>query len=197
MLDERFVIVGSLINFIGGLSYLIDTVKGKTQPNKVTWFLWAVAPLLAFSAQIKQGVGLQSLMTFTVGFNPLLIFIASFVNKKAQWKIGKLDIFCGILSVCGIALWQITQIGNLAIFFGILADGTAAIPTIVKSYFKPESENYKVFLFAAINAIITLLTIKIWRFEYFAFPVYILSICVLLFLLIKFKLGPKLQKSFT
>jgi len=46
--------------------------------------------LIAFKAQIKEGVGIhQALLTFMVGFIPLIIFIASFINKKAYWKIGK------------------------------------------------------------------------------------------------------------
>jgi hypothetical protein len=57
MLDEKFVILGIIVGFIGSLSYLIDTIKGKTKPNRVTWFLWALAPLIAFTAEIKQGVG--------------------------------------------------------------------------------------------------------------------------------------------
>lgn len=195
MLDERFVIFGAALNIIGGASYIIDTLSGKTKPNKVTWAVWAAAPLLAFSAEIKQGVGLQSLMTFMVGFNPLLVFIASFFNKKSQWRIGKLDIICGFLAILGLVLWQMTRIGNLAIFFGILSDGLAGIPTIIKSYKAPETENYKVFLFSGTNALITMATIKVWNFAYYAFPAYIFSICLLLFLLIGFKLGPKIQKN--
>jgi len=194
MIDERFVIVGAVLGFIGGMSYLVDTIKGKTQPNKVSWLLWAIAPLIAFYAEIKQGVGLPALMTFMVGFNPLLIFFASFVNKKSQWKISKFDLFCGALSIIGLILWQITQIGNLAILFAILSDGLAGIPTIVKSYREPETENYKVFLFGAINAFITLLAIKEWNFAHYGFPIYIFLICLLLFLLIKFKLGKRLAK---
>jgi hypothetical protein len=59
MIDERFVIVGSILGIIGGLSYLIDVLKGKVQPNRVTWFLWAATPLLAFAAEKHKGVGLQ------------------------------------------------------------------------------------------------------------------------------------------
>ncbi len=194
MLDERFVIVGVAINFIGALSYLIDTIKGRIKPNRITWFLWALAPLIAFTAEIKQGVGLQSLMTFAVGFNPLLIFLASFVNKKAEWKLRPFDFFCGGLSVIGLLLWYITKIGNIAILFSIFADGTAALPTIKKSYQMPETENYKGFFCAAINASITILTIKIWNFAHYGFPLYILLINTLLFVLIRFRLG-KLLKS--
>ncbi len=77
MLDPNFVILGAAIGFIGGISYLVDTLKGKTKPNKVTWFFWSLAPLIAFAGELDKGVGLQSLMTFMVGFSPLLIFLAS------------------------------------------------------------------------------------------------------------------------
>jgi hypothetical protein len=56
MLDSHFVILGAILNVIGGLSYLIDTIKGKAKPNRVTWFLWALAPLIAFTAELKQGL---------------------------------------------------------------------------------------------------------------------------------------------
>ena len=196
MINENFVILGAVIGFAGVINYLIDVLKGKAKPNRVTWFLWALAPLIAFSAQIKEGVGLQSLMTFTVGFNPLLVFLASFISKKAEWKLTKFDFTCGALSLAGLTLWYFTQIGNIAIVFAILADGLAALPTVVKSYKAPESESYWVYLSAAINAGITLLVIKVWDFAHFGFPVYIFAVCVLLTVLIKFKLG-KIISGFT
>lgn len=163
--------------------------RGGVKPNRVTWFLWSIIPFIAFSAQINQGVGLQSLTTFMTGFIPLLIFLASFLNKKSYWKIGRLDIVCGVLSMTGILLWLITKTGNTAIIFAIIADGLAAIPTIAKSYHAPQTEDYKIFLFGAISALLTLLTIKVWDFSYFAWPIYILAFNLLLTLLIKFKLG--------
>jgi hypothetical protein len=124
-----------------------------------------------------------------VGFNPLIIFLASFINKKSFWSITRLDVICGILSIVGIILWSITRVGDVAIFFSILADGLAGLPTIIKSYKNPETENYKVFLFGGISALITLLTINIWNLAHFGFPLYILLVNMLFVLLIKFKLG--------
>lgn len=191
MLDEKWVIVGALFSVIGTISYLVDTLKGKAKPNKVSWALWALAPMIAFGAEISQGVGLQSLMTFMVGFGPLLVFIASFINKKAYWEIHKLDIVCGSLSLLGILLWVITKVGNIAIFFSILADGLASVPTVVKSWRFPNTESSTIFLFSGVNATLTLLTIETWNFQHYAFPVYILAIDVLLFVLIRFKLGER------
>ena len=79
MFDPHFVIVGVALQLIGVVSYLVDTLKGKVRPNRVSWFLWALGPLIAFSAQLDHGVGLVALMTFAVGFGPLLILIGSFL----------------------------------------------------------------------------------------------------------------------
>jgi len=193
MLNPNFVIVGVIIQFLGGLSYLIDTIKGKIQPNKVSWLLWSIAPLVAFAAEITQGVGVQSLATFITGFVPLLVFTSSFVNKKAHWEIKRFDLFCGALSFIGIALWYVTKVGNIAIFFSILADGLAAVPTIVKSYHEPETESDIVYLFGIVNAGIALLVIKNWNFQNYGFPLYLLIVQIILVALIRFKLGKKIK----
>lgn len=189
MLHPNFVILGVFISFVGGISYLVDTVRGKAKPNRVTWFLWAAAPLIAFAAELNKGVGIQSLMTFIVGFNPLLIFVASFVNKKSEWKLGKVDFVCGALSVLGIFLWYLSKNADVAILFAIIADSLAALPTILKSYHFPETENYHVYLGGIAAAAITLFTITNWNFAHYGFPAYILAINVILFTLIKFEFG--------
>jgi hypothetical protein len=190
VINDNLVFLGAAIFFFGSIGYFVDTIKGKVKPNRVTWFIWSLAPLIAFIAQLKQGVGIhQALLTFMVGFIPLIIFIASFVNKKAYWKIGKLDIICGVLSLVGLFLWYSTGTGNVAIFFAILADGLAAFPTVIKSFKFPETENWILYFANAISAGITLLTIKIWNPETFAFPLYIFLLTLLLAVLIKCKIG--------
>lgn len=194
MIDEKFAILGALLILLGDFNYLIDTLKGKTKPNKVTWLMWAIAPALAFSAEFKQGVGWPSLMTLSIALVPSLIFFASFLNKKSQWRVTRFDIFCGLLSALGLILWQITQVGNFAILFGILADGFAFIPTLAKSWRHPETESYSAFLGSAIGGLITLLIIKNWNFANYGFPLYIALSCAFAFVLIKFKLGRKILK---
>lgn len=196
MIDERFIYLGVALNIIGGLGYLIDTLKGKTKPNKVTWFFWALAPLIAFAAQIQQGVGLSAWMTFSVGFSPLLIFVASFINKNSEWKITRFDIICGALSLCGLILWSLTRVGNVAIIFSILADLLAAIPTFVKAVKAPETESSLIYLLSGINGAIALLTLQTWTFEYHGFPLYILLFNVVFYPLIQFKLGRYFNLAF-
>lgn len=193
MIDERFVILAAILVILGDFSYLIYTIKGKVKPNRVTWLLWGFPALITSTVQFSQGLGILSLATFAFGLPCFLIFFASFFNKKAYWKITTFDLTCGAFSLIGLALWSITQVGNWAILLAIVSDGLASIPTIVKSYKAPETENYLTYVSNGLGAIITLLAIKQWGFAYSAFPVYILLLNLILVPLVKFKLGKKIQ----
>ncbi|HJP80848.1 MAG TPA: hypothetical protein VJ841_00425 [Candidatus Saccharimonadales bacterium] len=194
MINENFVIIGAILNIIGSSSYAWSTLKGTTQPNRISWFLWAVIPMIAFSAQLKEGVGLPALMTFMVGFGPFLIFVASLQNRKAYWKISRLDWWCGGLSILAALLWVITGTGLVAIILSILADFLAGMPTLLKAFSHPESEQPGVFRNGALSALITMLAIQHWTFAASAFSLYIFLVCATLYMLIRFKLGLKLTR---
>ena len=195
MLHSNFVIVGTLIGAAGTVVYLKQTLKGKVKPNRVTFLLWSLIPFIAFSAQIKQGVGMESLMTFSTGFLPLTVFIASFVNKQAEWKLTRFDLMCGFLSLLGVALWMITKVGNIAILFSIVADGLAAVPTVVKAYKYPETEIAWPWIATAFGVVLTLLTLSTFTFANCGFIIYILALNILIYLLVQFRLGVKIQRS--
>lgn len=190
MINQNFVILGALLNLIGSSTYAYNTLKGDTKPNRVSWFLWATVPMIAFFAQIGEGVSLYTaLMTFMVGFGPMLVLSASLLNKKSYWKISKLDYVCGGLSILAVVLWLATGTGLIAIALSILADLLAGIPTLTKAFKDPSSEHHSVFRNGALSAIITMLTIKEWTFASYAFSLYIFIICAILYLLIRFKFG--------
>ncbi len=50
------VFVGAAVNLFGHFSYIKETLKGNTKPNKVTWLIWSIAPLIATFAAISSGV---------------------------------------------------------------------------------------------------------------------------------------------
>jgi len=191
MIDERFVIVGAAIASVGMLLYLRDTLRGDTQPNRVTFLLWGVAPLLAFGAEVAAGVGLRSLMTFVVGFGPLVIFIASFRNPNSVWGLQRIDYVCGALSVAGLLAWIVTRHGTVAIAAAIGADALAAAPTVRKSWLAPETETAAAYAAAAVNAAIALLTVTEWTTADVAFPLYILCGATMETIFIAGRLGPR------
>ena len=173
MLDPKFAILAGVIAIVSAAGYAFDTLKGRNQPNRVTWAMWTVVPMIAFAAQISQGVGLQSVFTFAGGFGPLLVLIATFVNPKSYWRLTSFDLTCGSISLAALALWAITGKGLVALVLSVVADFFAAVPTLKKSYRVPLSESGYPFLLGVVAALITLLTIKEWTLANSAFGVYV------------------------
>jgi hypothetical protein len=148
---------------------------------------------VAFASMMSQGVGFrQSLMTFIVGFSPFLIFISSFLSKHATWMINKFDIICGALALCGLALWMITRVGNIAIVLAIAADLLAFLPTLVKSFSYPETESWELFGLGLVNGAIALLIITDWNFAHVAFPLYLFLADLTAVLFIRLRLGVRI-----
>jgi len=173
MLPENFAIIGAIIASLGGFYYLYETVTGKSQPNRVTWSLWALFPMITFFAQRSQDVGAVSWVTFVSGFTPILVVTASFFNKKAYWKTKPLDYVCMLAGFIGLGLWAITKDANLAIAFSIIADLFAAAPTVIKCYKHPKSESWIAYGLSTIGFSFSLLTIHSWTFQNYAFVVYL------------------------
>ena len=193
MISVNWVYVGSAIGALGAAVYLRDTLRGTTKPNRVTWLLWAVAPLLAAAVELDEGVGLRTLPTFMVGFMPLLVFIGSFHNPASVWKIRRIDYACGAISVVGTAVWLLTRNGVLAISAAIAADFMAGVPTLTKSWTHPETETVHTYIGAVISMLIVLLTIDNWTFEVAAFPAFIVCTGSVEVVLVGLKPGPRLR----
>jgi hypothetical protein len=191
VLDERFIYLVVVLNVLGFSTYLIATLSGRARPNRVTWFVWALAPLVAFGAQLGEGVGPQALMTFMVGIGPVLVFAASFVNRQAAWRITRLDLVCGGLSLIALGVWLGTGHGESAIALTIVADLLASLPTVIKAWRHPRSEAPLLFWLAGSGGVLTLLTVDTWAFAHYGFPLYIVAVNALLAALVTFRLGER------
>jgi hypothetical protein len=173
VLPEYFAIIGAIIGSLGGFYYLYETIVGKTQPNRITWLLWGIFPMVIFVAQRAQGVEGLSWASFVAGFTPLLIVAASFFNRKAYWKSEPRDYYLMAAAIVGIILWAITDNPNLALLFALLADMLAGIPTLIKAYRHPESESWIAYAISTLGFGISFLSVQAYDFEHAAFVAYL------------------------
>lgn len=176
MIPEYFALVGAVIASIGGFYYLYETIIGKSKPNRVTWLLWGLFPMITFFAQRAQGVEGLSWVTFASGFTPFLILLASFINKKAYWKTQPRDYYLMTAAFVGIVLWTLTDNPNIAILFALGADFLAGAPTLLKSYKHPDTESWIAYAISAIGFGIAILSIQSYTFENYAFVIYLFLI---------------------
>ena len=195
VISTSWIYVGTVLGALGTAVYLRDTLRGTTSPNRVTWLLWAVAPLLAAGVELRDSIGLRALPTLMLGFMPLLVFVASFHDAAAVWRIRRIDYACGAMSVVGTVVWLVTRNGVLAISAAIAADFLAGLPTLTKSWTHPETETVYTYLGAVISMAIVLLTVTDWTFEVAAFPIFIVCMGSVEVILIAFEPGPRLRRA--
>jgi len=170
---KYIVILGALVNLVGVFIYIVSTLKWNTKPNKVSWLIRAISPLIASGAALSDGVHWAVLPVFMSGFGTLLVFIASFVNRKAYWRLEKFDYICGVCSVLALVLRWITKQPTIAIIFSIISSWFATVPTIIKSRKHPHTESaapYIAWLFSAATSVFAMET---FGFSEVAFPLYI------------------------
>jgi hypothetical protein len=173
-MHTAFAVLGAVVNFVGGLSYVRAILNGEATPNRVTWFLWALVPLIAGAAQLNSGVGISTLVVMSVGASPACVVIASFIADKGAWKLGPFDYICGACALAALALWAITGDPLTAIVLSIIGDFAAALPTMRKAWLAPATEDRPAYLFALAGMILGILSVNEATFSAYAFNAYLL-----------------------
>jgi hypothetical protein len=77
-----------------------------------------------------------------------------------------------------------------------MADGLAALPTLIKAYKYPETEIAWPWLASCFGVTLTLLTLKEWTFANSGFIIYIFIVDLMIYICVQFKLESRLTKFF-
>jgi hypothetical protein len=184
---QYIVILGAVVSLSGIILYIKKILRGETKPNRISWLMWSIAPLIATFAGLEAGVRWAVLPVFMSGFGPLLVLIFSFASPKSYWKLELFDYLCGFFSCLALILWAITKQPLVAIIFAVASDASAAIPTLIKGWRHPESESIGPFLGGLFSALTSFFAIKYWTASAYVFPFYLIAINFSLIFAITFK----------
>ena len=169
---QSLVIVSALLLLWGGYAYLRDTLAGRTKPNRVTWFLWALAPLVSFGAAFSADAdNWASVRVLVGGVVPAVIFLGSFVNKNSYWRLTRFDWLCGGLSLTALLFWQFANSPLIAVLLATAANAFASIPTFIKAWNFPETESRLIFITSFLSAILIIPAIPVWTIANSAFQI--------------------------
>ena len=166
------VIISTLLLLWGGYAYFRDTLAGRTKPNRVSWFLWALAPLVSFSAAFSVDADIwASVRVLVGGVVPGVIFLGSFFNRKSYWKLTWFDWFCGGLSLTALLFWQLASSPLIAVLLATAANTFASIPTFIKAWNFPETETRLTFITSFLSAVLIIPAIPVWNVANSAFQI--------------------------
>ncbi|NJN38073.1 MAG: hypothetical protein HC790_04000 [Acaryochloridaceae cyanobacterium CSU_3_4] len=169
------VVLSVLISVGGAYAYIRDTLSGKSKPNRVSWAMWTLAPLIGTAAAFASNADFWATSRiFLAGFLPLLVFLASFVNPKSYWQLTSFDLICGSLSLLALFVWVIIDSPHIAILLAAAGDGFASCPTLIKAWKHPETETGITYGAFFISVVLVIPSIPVWNIENAAFQIYLL-----------------------
>jgi hypothetical protein len=175
-MDVFFACSAAALNVLASIFYVRSVLDGSARPNRVTWLLWAIAPLIAAAAQFASGVGISTLVILASGLLPLCVFAASFLNPSAYWKLTGFDYLCAGFAALALLLWALTRDAVIAIILSIVSDFLAALPTLRKCYTDPATEERRTYLIFFTSTLLGIFSITDGSFVGYAFNLYLLFI---------------------
>lgn len=139
-MKEIIGIIAVALTFIGYVPYIRDTIKGKTKPHIYTWFIWGLVTAIAFGLQLTENAGAGAYVTLAAAIVCFIIFGFGLRQSKADRDITKSDTLFLILSFVALGLWLFAKQPILSVILLSSLDMLGFIPTIRKSWNKPEQE---------------------------------------------------------
>lgn len=175
--DLVAVPIGAALTLAGSAVYAVRALRGAVSPDPLTWLFWTIAPGVAFAAELSHGVGMGSLTTLAVGLGPLLVCVCALTGGAFRWAPTRYEWACGAFALLALLGWWTTANPDVALLLSILADGLAAVPTLLKAHRRPDTEDPWVYALMAVSAALTLCTTPAFTFAATAFPAYLLVLC--------------------
>lgn len=181
---EIISVIAGLIAIGGMVPYIIDTIKGKTKPNLVSWFTWTILTSIGAAAAFSEGAVTTAIFSAASAFSTFLVVVLGLRNGIKHYT--RFDVICQMMALIGIILWRVTNDAAIAVAVVVITDFIAALPTIRHSWRDPHAETASAFAAAAFGAALTLFTITQFSFVALAYPIYltlanIFAVAVLLY----------------
>jgi hypothetical protein len=181
-MQTLFILVSSVLALISPLVYSRSILKGKAKPHRTTRLVLLIITGLTTASLFAQNNHVAIYLAAISTLQSILIFFLSLKRGMGGWA--KSDITCLVIAMIGIILWRITKNPVIALYFAISADFTGMIPTLIKTYKFPKTEVWSFFLLDVFAAGFSLLAVKIWTVEQYVYPIYVMSINLIMVILI-------------
>ena len=135
---QHLALVSALLTAACVIPYLRDTFRGKTRPQRVSWFIYAVLSVVAAISQYMSGerAGAYLATGSAIGFTA--VFVASI--RHGEGGASRLDRLSLGLASLGVALSIVVDQPMIAVIAVVVAEQLATSLTAAKASRDPSSE---------------------------------------------------------
>ncbi|NYZ73506.1 hypothetical protein H0O00_00010 [Candidatus Micrarchaeota archaeon] len=162
-------IAAAVIATAAFIPYIRSVLKGKTRPNRATWFIWFVLGIIICASY--WSVGARNTFWITLPVGTVLTALLSIKYGVGGWT--PFDRMCLLGAGFGLLLWWVSGIPFTALVIGILIDMIGYLPTMKKIWHDQGSEDRLTWTMFFISSVLNVFALETWVFEIAIFPLYV------------------------
>jgi hypothetical protein len=184
-MTKPFLLYGVLsvvFAIIGFAPYIYTILKGRTKPEKSSWWIWSLLMVVALATQVAQGATWSLALTATFLF--CNIAIATLALKHGYGHFKPRDVVAIVAAIFGIVFWVFTDNALAALLITISIDFLGNWLTMAKSWRAPYTENRFMWLMVSIASVFSLLAVGEVNTQVAIFPAYSVIVNTACFLVI-------------
>jgi hypothetical protein len=164
-------ILALVLNLIGYALYIRDILHGAARPQRIGWFIWAILNIIGAVNQVLNKGGYSSLFFVSLAFMVVIIFLLSL--KYGQGGASRVDFISLALALGLLAYWVTVRDTRLSTLLAVFIDSIGLGLTLLKTYRKPESETYAMWILIGIAGILSLFSLPRIDWVIIIYPAYI------------------------
>ena len=193
---NTLAITAGLLAIMATIPYILDTLKGKTRPNVVTWFTWSLLSLITAVAAYAGGARHTAILAGAESLCTVGVVIAG-LKVGGIKRYTKFDVICQFLAIIGIILWRITNQPATAILLTIISDCIAILRTYRHSWTAPREETWQAYAIGSLAAVFAISSLAHFGFVNLAYPLYIFisNLSLVIIITERYKLSLRMNLS--
>jgi hypothetical protein len=162
----------AILNGIGFVPYVRAILRGKTKPERASWWIWTVIVLVALAAQAAAGATWSLFLAGGLFVGDVVVALLSLRYGYGRFK-GR-DFLSLAVAVFGVWLWKVTNNPLAALVVIIAVDFLGNWLTLIKSWRAPYSENLITWMTISVAAAAGVLSVGSFNSTRIVFPAYVL-----------------------
>lgn len=173
---NEYVLLGlasGILQIIAGVPYFRSILRRETKPNIVSQFLWTVLSTIAIIAQLQSGWSWSVLILVAVTFNTI-VFTSLCLKGYGYKEYGWIDYGCFGAALLALVVWVLTDNALWVLLISIGTSTLASIPTIVKVFKYPDTEDATAWLIMSVACGLSVLSVSDWNLNNLVAPVLLL-----------------------
>lgn len=177
-MKEIFGIAALSLSLGANIPYIIEIIKGKVKPERISWFLWTLLGLTYyFSALFADGA---TLFTFGELIGPVIILILAL--KFGVGGKSRFDLISLAVALTAFVLLFVVEGVLIGLLLALIVDGIGAMLTIRKLLIDPSSESRWFWGIGAVSGALAILSLHIYNVETLLFPAYVVILSSFIFI---------------